>query len=134
MIKSFFRNLKRSIHRFFVIPSLKALRALPNNGEVMLVDIGAAGEVEPRWKPFTKSLNYVGFEPDERTRKIIRNQTNDFKTYQILPHALSNEFSRLKFNLCKKPQVSSLYQPNFPFLDKFPDPKRFEIEEIVSVD
>ena len=134
MIRSFIRNLKRSIHRFFVIPSLKALKALPNNGDVVLVDIGAAGEVEPRWKPFTNSLNYVGFEPDERTRKIIRNQSKYFKTYQILPHALSNKFSRLKFNLCKKPQVSSLYQPNFPFLDKFPDPKRFEIEETVSVD
>ena len=132
MIKSIFRATKKSINSYFLVPSLKALKVLPNNGELFLVDVGAAGEVEPRWKPFIDSLNYIGFEPDERSRETIRNQKNRFKNYQILPYALSNETSSKKFNLCKKPQVSSIYDPNHNFLNRFPDASRFDIAEITS--
>ena len=79
MIKSIFRATKKSINSYFLVPSLKALKVLPNNGELFLVDVGAAGEVEPRWKPFIDSLNYIGFEPDERSERLSTNQKNRFR-------------------------------------------------------
>jgi FkbM family methyltransferase len=134
MIRNIYLIVKNYSKFFFLKPSIQALNALPNNGEVTLADIGAAGEVEPRWKNFSKNLNYLGFEPDKRSIKIISNKKNDFKSYKILPYALAEKSSTLKFRLCKKPQVSSLYQPNSLFLDKFPNTDRFDVEETVLID
>lgn len=106
---------------------------MPNNGEVCLLDIGAAGEIQPRWRPFIQFLNYFGFEPDERSRNKIKNNNEKFKTYKILPYALGSETKTLNFNLCKKPQVSSLYEPNMHFLSRFLDAERFDIVKKTSI-
>ena len=134
MIKIIFRAIKRRLNKYFINHSLKAIMALPHKGELSLVDIGAAGEVEPRWKPFTQFLNYIGFEPDERSRNTIANNKNDFKTYQILPYALAAEKKSLNFNLCRKPPVSSLYEPKMNFLTRFLSSERFDITDQISVD
>ena len=104
MTKSIFRFLRRKLNNFFLSPSVQALKALPSNGEVCLLDIGAAGEVEPRWKPFVQFLNYVGVEPDERSRSTLLNSKNDLRSYQILPYALAANSQTLNFKLCRKPQ------------------------------
>ncbi|MDA7579138.1 FkbM family methyltransferase [Alphaproteobacteria bacterium] len=136
MIRTIYRNLKitKKIRNFFEAPSLVAISRLPNKGEVTLGDIGAAGEIQPRWEPFSKNLNYIGFEPDKRSRKTITNKNTNFKSYQILPYALSDSEKTLSLHLCKKPQVSSLYEPNSEILDKYPDSKRFEVVKIATVD
>ena len=38
------------------------------------------------------------------------------------------------FNLCRKPQVSSLYEPNAEFVSRFPDAKRFDVVEKIPID
>ena len=134
MIRSSYRFIKKKLNNFYIAPSKKALSVLPGRGDVCLVDIGAAGEVEPRWKPFVQFLNYVGVEPDERSRSTLLNTKNDFRSYQILPHALAAKDQSLNFNLCRKPQVSSLYEPNTEFLSRFPDVERFEVLEEIPTD
>jgi len=134
MIRFILRGLKRKLNNFFLSPSVQAVKALPSNGEVCLLDIGAAGEVETRWKPFVQFLNYVGVEPDERSRNTLLNSKNEFRSYQILPYALAAKNQTLNFNLCRKPQVSSLYEPNTEFLSRFLDVERFDIVEKISTD
>jgi len=134
MIKKIYRKVQNFTKLFFLSPSLKAIDTLPNNGEITLGDVGAAGKIEPRWRNYVKNLNYIGFEPDARSRKIISNKITDYKSYKILPYVLSDKVKTSTFNLCKKPQVSSLYKPNFYFLEKFPDAKRFEVIETVDMD
>ena len=112
---------------FFNRPLLNALNLLPNNGNITLCDVGAAGEIEPRWRPYKKKLNYIGFEPDKRSREKILNKKKDFKEYKILPFALANEHKTTNLFLCRKPRVSSLYEPNLNFLERFPNPKRFDV-------
>lgn len=129
MIRSVYRFIKKRLNNFYISPSIKALKALPGRGAVCLLDIGAAGEVEPRWKPFIQFLNYVGVEPDERSRSTILNIKADFRSYQIVPYALAAKAQSLNFNLCRKPQVSSLYEPNVAFLSRFPDVDRFDVVE-----
>jgi FkbM family methyltransferase len=134
MIRFILRGLKRKLNNFFLSPSVQAVKALPSNGEVCLLDIGAAGGVETRWKPFVQFLNYVGVEPDERSRSTLLNSKNEFRSYQILPYALAAKNQTLNFNLCRKPQVSSLYEPNTKFLSRFLDVERFDIVEKISTD
>jgi len=139
--KKMFRNMiktikiiKKKIRHWFDRPSLTAISQLPNKGEITIGDIGAAGEIAPRWKPFSKNLNYIGFEPDKRSIETITNKKADFKSYQILPYALSDSKKTLSFHLCKDPEKSSLYEPNSEILDKFPDLKRFDVVETATLD
>lgn len=134
MIKNIYRKVRNYSKKSFLNPSLLAFNALPNKGEITLADVGAAAGVEPRWKHFSKNMNYVGFEPDNRSLEIITNRNTDFKSYQLFPHALSEKTSTLNLRLCKKPQVSSLYQPNSSFLAKFPNTQRFDVEETIPID
>jgi len=134
MIRPINRILKKKLNNFFLSPSLQALKALPSGGEICLLDIGAAIDLEPRWRPFAKFTNYVGVEPDERSRSAILNPQYDFISYQILPYALAADSQTLNFNLCRKPGVSSLYEPNAEFISRFWDVKRFEVEEIIPTD
>jgi len=127
MIRNIYRSFKRILNIFFDSSSLKAITALPSGGAVTLIDIGAAGEIEPRWKNFSKNIKYVGFEPDVRSRETLQNNKNNFLNYQILPFALSNSNQSVELNLCREPKVSSLYQPNDNFLKRFPDAQRYEI-------
>lgn len=105
-----------------------ALSSLPNFKSIFLIDIGAAGDIEPRWKCIEPNLSYVGFEPDERSRDKLIKSKNLCASYQIFPFALGSENSdTLHLNLCRNPQVSSTYTPNEEFLRLFPDPSRFDV-------
>ena len=73
MIRYGYRFVKKKLNNLFISPSIKALKVLPCDGVVSLLDIGAADQIEPRWKPFVQFLNYVGVEPDERSRSKLLN-------------------------------------------------------------
>jgi FkbM family methyltransferase len=134
MIRVLFRKIKKISDSFFEKPSIGAISLLPNNGEVNLVDVGAAGEILPRWKPFSKNLSFLGFEPDKRSRETILNKKLDFKKYEVLPWALSDAEKTVPLHLCRKPTTSSLYEPNIQFLGRFPDAKRFDIMDTTDLD
>jgi len=132
MIRYGYRFVKKKLNNLFISPSIKALKVLPCDGVVSLLDIGAADQIEPRWKPFVQFLNYVGVEPDERSRSKLLNIKENFRSYQIIPYVLADKAKLVNFNLCRKPQVSSIYEPNAEFLSRFPDAKRYDIVEKVT--
>ena len=110
-----------------------ALSRLPSLKEITLIDIGAAGNIEPRWKAIEPYLNYVGFEPDDRSRKMLLKQKNSCRSYTLYPYALWVNSGTVKLNLCKKPQVSSVFSPNMKFINLFPDSERYNIVKQVEV-
>ncbi|MDE0537495.1 MAG: FkbM family methyltransferase [Rhodospirillales bacterium] len=134
MIRSSLRKLKNILVGYSDSRTHAALDALPNKGVVTLVDIGAAGEIQPRWQPYTSNIEYIGFEPDKRSRDTISNRQTDFLDYRILPFALSGSTETATLNLCRKPQVSSLYEPNRNFLNRFPEAERFDVLEQLDFD
>ena len=74
--------------------------ALPRNNGITLVDVGAAGDLEPRWKNIESKINYIGFEPDNRSRELLINRNTACKSYQIYPSAIWSEDSMIEINLC----------------------------------
>jgi len=122
-VKVFF-NKKRNMNL------LRALSTLSmDKFGVTLIDIGAAGDIEPRWKQIEPFLCYVGFEPDKRSRSLLISKSNSCLNYQILPYAVWDSVGVIEINLCRSPGTSSYFIPNQPFLDLFPDPRRFDILE-----
>ena len=126
--------IRRRTRSIFSRLHTEAFELLPNGGEIVILDVGAAGEIEPRWKPYEKFLHYVGFEPDARSRsELIKNNNSRAKEYEILPYAVWDSNIQAEFNLCRKPRLSSLLVPNREFLDSFPNSKRFDVLHTESI-
>ncbi len=96
-----------------------------------IVDVGASGGIDNRWKKFTSCFVAVLFEPDPREYEILK--PNGDKNWIIINSALSDSIKEIDFHLCKKQQVSSVYLPNFDFLNKFPDAERHEVIRTIKI-
>lgn len=109
-----------------------AISLLPKSTPVTFIDIGAAGEIEPRWKAIETRLNYVGFEPDPRSYHPLVKKS-DCAKHTIFPNALWDHNSQIELNLCKKPEVSSVFRPNHEFLKLFPSHDRFDVLKNLTI-
>lgn len=119
--------------RLFFLKKVFDVFCQDGNG-ISLVDIGAQGGLEPRWRGLEQYLNYCGFEPDLRSSTLLSGKGIKFLNYKIIPFALWSASLRLIINLCRQPSASSVYKPNKEFLNKFPNASRFDIqgEELVE--
>ena len=63
----------------------------------------------------------------------IQNKSNNFLSYSILPHAISDKRGDIEFNLTRVPEKSSTYEPNDKVLKKFPDFQRFELTKKINL-
>ena len=129
----FIRNYKEKNFQNNLFKTLNNLKYIHKDFALTLIDIGAAGDIEPRWKSISRHLNYIGFEPDERSRKLLKNN-NNCNGYYIYPNAVWDKNTKININFTMGPQVSSFYSPNFNFTNLFPKPERFDIKEVISVD
>jgi FkbM family methyltransferase len=100
---------------------------------ISLVDIGAQGGLEPRWKGIDKYINYCGVEPDARSSNLLSKKVTGFNSYTIIPFALWSTSKDLLLNLCRQPSASSIFKPNKEFLDKFPNADRFDIQKTAQI-
>jgi FkbM family methyltransferase len=129
LLKIYLGIIDKKINKLFI----NSIKQLPELTSLTLIDIGAAGDIEPRWKKVQPILDYIGFEPDQRSRAILQEKNNNCLNYQILPYAIWDSENSIQINLCSKPQVSSSFMPNRNFVDLFPDSKRFDIESKVTL-
>jgi FkbM family methyltransferase len=99
-------------------------RAFENHlaaGRLRLFDVGARGGIDPRWRPFHRYIEVVGFEPDpaecDRLNREARSQDPPIR---FLPHVLTGETGEVVFYEANWPPASSVYPPNTDFLKSFP--------------
>lgn len=111
----------------------EVIRSINPTIKITLLDIGAAGDVEPRWKKIIEFVNYIGFEPDKRSYEKLSRKNDDYFT--IYNKGVWSFEGIIDINFCKTPQVSSFFKPNLKILNLFPNKERFSIEnnEQVSV-
>lgn len=98
-----------------------------------LVDVGAAGAIEPRWLKVASSIAYTGFEPDIRSRNELMETNQGCASYNIVQSALWERTGDISLNLCRKPTVSSILRPNMDLLRNFPEADRFDVLDAVVV-
>ena len=89
-----------------------------------LVDVGARGGLEPRWRQIERNIKAFLFEPDERSRRDL---VSIGYVEEIFPIGLGSIENTGTINLCQDPGVSSLLMPRHTFLSQFPNPKRFDV-------
>jgi len=101
------------------------MKNIIKNNPLYVVDIGASGGIDPRWKGTGLSYKGILFEPDPREYEVLKNSSDS--NLIVLNSALSDCIKEIDFHLCNKQMVSSVYAPNFDFLNRFPDSERFGI-------
>jgi FkbM family methyltransferase len=122
------RRIKKFLNKMRNKKILRVLSTLQmDNTGITLIDIGSAFDIEPRWKQIEPFLNYVGFEPDERSYIHLKSKSNNCLNYKVIPHAIWDKIGFLDINFCRNPRNSSHFLPNQPFLNLFPDSRRFDI-------
>jgi len=100
---------------------------------VRLMDIGAAGEIQSRWRTISNCIDYIGFEPDERSRTKLLRANHGCAHYTILPNLVWGSDGNLNLHLCRKPQTSSAFTPNKSFLINFPDAARYDVMDKINL-
>ncbi len=133
VLQSLYLQLEKFFHRPHERAIRKALGLLLGNDGITLIDIGAAGGIEPRFKKIDLFLNYVCFEPDSRSRSKLNSNSNNCKSYRVLDTAILDSTDEVNLYLCSDPQLSSIYSPNLEFLMHFPKVERFHVVNKVTL-
>jgi FkbM family methyltransferase len=128
-----YRTIKK-LQRLRVSRIHKLFMSLPDFDGVTLIDIGAAGGIEPRWRHLSRYLNFIGFEPDVRSRESLMKKKSACKNYVIHPFAIWSTSGAIDINFTRKPEVSSFFEPKTNFLQNFPKSDRFNRENIVNIE
>jgi len=110
--------------------SSNLFKLLPN--DFTLLDLGAAGGIEPRWQKVSKFINYIALEPDSRSNSNLTDRI--CRNHNILDLFAWSESAPVKFNLCRDPQVSSAYTPNKQFLAQYQNSSRFDVVGLQEVE
>jgi len=119
------KSVRNYIQSIFSKLDRNVVDNLLNQDSIVLMDVGAAGGIEPRWKKFAGKVSYVGFEPDGRAQEFVPNVR--FAEYEMIPSALGESRSVRRLSITKDVGKSSLFVPNWEILERFPNVDRFSV-------
>lgn len=95
-----------------------------------LLDVGASGGIGGDWADFRPFLLAVGFEPNPSSYKsLVKRGVFDC----LVRGAVYGHQAEIVFNVARKGDVSSVYEPNWDFLKRFRKPERFTIEKRIPM-
>ena len=97
------------------------------------VDAGARDGVHPLFGEVAPLLDVVGFEPDAGECQRLRATHDRWRSATYLPWGLGERDGEQSFHVCRVRGTSSFYRPNRAWLDRFPDPQRYEVIETQTV-
>ncbi len=97
-----------------------------------VIDVGASGGANARWRAAERYLQVIGFDADERAPATDAAQRN--LPVKILNVALHRTKARLDFHLTRRQENSSIFLPNRAFLEQFPESDRYDVVDTVSMD
>ena len=108
-------NIQNFIKQFF------------KNQLISYVDVGAADNIGGRWKKISKNLRFIGFEPNEKEFKKIKN--NNFGKFKIFNFAVGDINGFKHLNILESSLASSFLEPDYKSLINYPNPERFKIKK-----
>ena len=118
------------LDRIFKTPELRDLPPV-------LVDVGAAGGLNPIWRSIAKYSTGLGFEPDGRDIRKLNDASRTFARWiyceGLVAPTLTDRNGREDFYLTKSPHCSSLLKPRNDKLQDWIFRDLFEVQKTVSV-
>src|SRR5688572_2504704 len=100
------------------------------NKPPVLIDIGASGEINSKWKSISRYCICLAFDADEREFTVTEQTSKDFrKLIKINRIVTAGGDSSATFYLTKSPFCSSLLEPEKTALSPWIFRKLFEVEK-----
>ncbi len=104
------------------------------NKPPVLIDIGASGEINPKWKKIARYSICIAFDADDRELDISENKTGKYKKLLTINRVVSiDNKETTNFYLTSSPFCSSTLKPNKEKLKPWLFSDLFEIEKTVSL-
>ena len=123
--------MKKASNQGIQFSQSKLFEQLTKSSPIMLVDVGARGGIHRKWNLLSESIKVLGFEPDPE--ECIRLNEKSEKNHTYFPIALHNRSGTIEMNITKNPVNSSIYLPNFPLWNRFPNLHELEVIKSVQV-
>jgi len=100
----------------------------------VLIDIGASGEINPKWKRIASYSICLAFDPDTREFNITEEKNSGYKKLYKFNRIVSSEpVGSTNFYLAKSPFCSSILQPNLDALKPWHFHTLFEIDKKIEL-
>lgn len=100
---------------------VKGIKSLGMSRPICLLDVGSSKGMMSRWKAIKDAVYVYGFEPDSGARKKLQQNAHFSGGGNVdSPYALSNKKEELEINILKKPSHSSVLEPNYEILNRYP--------------
>lgn len=116
-----------------IFSEIFATRELIDNPPV-LVDIGASGELNKKWKSIAKHSICIAFDADERKMDyVVKEDTNYKKLYVFNKIVTDEESQQSDFYLTKSPYCSSLLKPDQAALTDWFNKDLFTVKQIKQI-
>jgi len=103
--------------------------------KLRLIDIGAAGGVQPNWRPYADRIMPVLFEPNPTEAAKLRDTIKTaFDNALVLETGLSNVVGTQQLNITRYWGCTSLRLPNPDVLSKYRISRLFDVTATASVE
>ena len=100
----------------------------------VLVDVGASGDIHPKWRRIAKYSICVAFEPDEREFDYVTDAARGFRAFHTFNRvAAERAKERTPFHLTASPFCSSRLAPLKDSLENYVFAPLFEVERTVEL-
>jgi hypothetical protein len=96
--------------------------------QLVLVDVGSSGGVPPIWRPLGRHATYVGFDPDAREVREVRDGEFARAVYINKAVAPADAGGAVRFFLTRSPYCSSTLRPNPAITGSFLSAEKFIVE------
>lgn len=121
--------------RLLSIASISAVEAVASmRPNLIVLDIGASGGIDPTWDPYTKSTKFILVEPDPVGADALRQSFAATANVSILEAALAGEDGKRTLNVTVARACSSLLEPDRDALSRYAVAPLFEVAERITVD
>jgi hypothetical protein len=100
----------------------------------VLLDIGAAESIHPKWRILAPYSICIAFDADNREMDYIVNESNRYKKLYVYNRVVSSEIvGEQNFYLTRSSQCSSLLRPQTELLKKWDFSGLFDVENTVQL-
>lgn len=100
----------------------------------VLLDIGAAGEIDKKWRAIARHSVCIAFDADEREMGYVVRETSGYRKLYVYNCIVTDAVTgEADFHLTRSPQCSSLLKPRQEDLDNWAFGDYFRVERTVRL-
>jgi FkbM family methyltransferase len=100
----------------------------------VLVEVGASGGTNAKWRALAPYAICIAFDPDSRAMEAVHAETSGYRRLHVVPAAAAaDDVSEAEFHLTRSPYCSSRLRPDAAALRHWSFARLFDVERTVRV-